>query len=289
MTADLDRLADDVLRVLTDGAAATPDALSFLLRRYGETGRADVRDALEPALATALNQPIATWPPRDRAAWLPVFVAAAALVDDARVPATVGSLAESLRADFAAASRVDEAFAIVEARLAAAAVVSPHAIVPDAIDDLERIVGGAYRPGDGLAHDLRMPGGPRGRIGDHVCAASALLTAYHVTARIPYAMLAEELMQFARRTSWDEEAGVFTGAGVTADEGFATNCGAARVWCRLASLHAQEEYCAAAVIAPDAAPSAEAERILASPLIASAVRGLACATYGLALAEWLAI
>jgi hypothetical protein len=289
LPADLDRLAADVLRVLTDGAAATPDALSFLLRRYGASGRADVRDALEPALATALNQPFATLPPRDRAAWLPVFVDAAALVDDARVPAAVASLTESLRDDFAAVTRVDDAAAIVDARLAAAAVMDPHAIVPDAIDDLERIVGAAYRPGDGLVHDLRTLDGPRGGFGDHVRAASALLTAYHVTARIPYAMLAEELMQVSRRTSWDEEAAVFTAAALTADEGFAANCAAARVWCRLASLHAEDEYRAAAVVAPDAVYLADAGRILASPVLASAVHGLACATYGLALGEWLGL
>ena len=66
--------------------------------------------------------------------------------------------------------------------------------MPAAIDELERVVGGSYRPGDGLVRDrdgIRV----RGSVGDHVRGASALLTAFELTGRLPYAMLAEELMQ----------------------------------------------------------------------------------------------
>jgi hypothetical protein len=289
LAADLDRLTDDVLQALTDGAAATAPALSFLLRRYGATGRADVRDALEPALATALNQPFDELTPVDRAAFLTVFVEAAAVADDARVLTVVSALAADLRAAFEGATRVDESCAIVEACLAAADVLDPRAIVPDAIDQLERVVAAAYRPGDGLAHDRRVPGGLRGQLEDHVRAASALLTAYRATARIPYAMLAEELMQCVRRTSWDDDAGVFVVAAGACDDPFAANCAAARVWCRLACLHAEDDYRAAAVIAPNAVYRADAARILESPSIVLAARGMASATYGLALTEWLGL
>jgi uncharacterized protein YyaL (SSP411 family) len=287
LAADLDRLADDVLRALNEGAAATAPALSFLLKRYRATDRADVREALEPALTAALHQPFDRLPPVDRAAYLSAFVEAAAVADDERVLTAIDVLAADLRGERDSIACVDECAAIVEACLAAADVLDPRAIVPDAIDELERVIGAAYRPGQGLAHDLRAPGGPRGRLADHVQAASALLTAYRATARIPYAMLAEELMQFARRTLWDDEAGAFVAAAGTREHPFADNCAAVRVWCRLACLHAEQDYRAAAVIAPEAAYRTDAFRILTMPSVALGARGMASANYGLALTEWL--
>ena len=289
MTADLDRLTDDVLHALTDGAAATPEALLFLLRRYRATDRADVRAALEPSLAAALDQPFDARSRRDRAAFLRVFVEAAAVADDPRVSAAVAALAANLRAGFGSPIRVDESFAIVEACLIAADVLDPRTIVPNAIDELERIIGATYRPGGGLAYDRDAAGGSRGALGDHVLAASALLTAYRATARIPYAMLAEELMQFARRTLWHGDTGAFTAGAGACDGQFTAICAAARVWCRLAALHAEDDYRAAAVIVPDAAYLAEAAGILNAPAITAEARGLAGATYGLALAEWLGL
>ncbi len=68
----------------------------------------------------------------------------------------------------------------------------------DAIDQLERVVGGSYRPGEGLVRDLDGVRA-RGSVDDHVRGASALLTAFEITGRLPYSMLAEELIAVAGR------------------------------------------------------------------------------------------
>src|SRR5437763_155735 len=77
----------------------------------------------------------------------------------------------------------------------------------------ERIGGRSYGPGEGI-----------GDYADHVRAAGALLTAYETTGRLPYAMLAEELMQSSKRTS-------------ASNRPYVIECEAARVLCRLAALH----------------------------------------------------
>ena len=66
---------------------------------------------------------------------------------------------------------------------------------PPAIDQLEHVVGGAYQPGAGRDASATRAHGTSAISG----AASALLTAYAITGRLPYSMLAEELMQTARR------------------------------------------------------------------------------------------
>ena len=69
----------------------------------------------------------------------------------------------------------------------------------DAIDQLERVVGGGYRPGDGLVARSATASRRRGSVADHVRGASALLTALELTGRLPYSMLAEELIAIAGR------------------------------------------------------------------------------------------
>jgi uncharacterized protein YyaL (SSP411 family) len=289
LAIDLESLTDGVLHAIRKGEAASAPALSFLLQRYLATERPDVRDALEPALAAALDQPFDAMPAADRAPYVMAFVEAAALAEDDRPRAMVSSLVSSLRAAWTMTTRVDESAAILEACLTAAAVLDPRTIVPDAVDELERVIGAVYQPGRGLASDVRAPDVSRGGLNDHVQAASALLTAYNTTARIPYAMLAEELMQFVRRSLWDDEEGVFAAAAGSHAHPFLGNCAAARVWCRLAALHAEDDYRAAAVTAPDAAYRAEAARVLVARPVVLAASGMAGAVYGLALLEWLAL
>jgi hypothetical protein len=146
--------------------------------------------------------------------------------------------------------------------------------VQDSIDQLERIVGGSYRPGDGL---VRERGGirVRGSLDDHARAASALLTAFDFTGRLPYSMLAEELIVFARREP-------------SPAASLEIQCAAARVLCRLAALHDDPEYRGAVVVAAGADYRADAVRILAeqSPLVSGASTS-AAAAYGLALLDLL--
>jgi len=286
LAADLDRLTDDVLRALANGAAASPAALSFLLARYVATGRADVRGALEPALAAALDRPFASLAAGDRAAWLRALVDAAPVAQDDRVLAAVDALVACLRRDWIETTCVGTAAAVLDACLASAEIRDPRAIIPDTIDQLERVVGAAYHPGDRLAHDWRAPARRDGDLVDHVQCAAVLLAAYQATARIPYAMLAEELMQYARRTWWDDEAGALTDAAGGHSRTFEVNCAAARVWCWLARLHADDDYRRAAVVAPDADYRLQAARILASPPVESAATGVSVAVYGLAVTEY---
>ncbi|MBI4485914.1 MAG: hypothetical protein HY655_07880 [Acidobacteria bacterium] len=286
MLDDLGRLTDEVLRLLAEGQRVDAPVLTFLIRRYRAANRADLRKILESALADALDRPFPTLPIAERAAYLTAFVEALGVADDDRIRAAVEGLLVSLRRDWAVTTRVEDCAASLDACLAAAAVVDPRAIVPDAIDELERVIGGAYRPGDGLAHDL-LAGGARGRLGDHLRCSAALLTAYRITARIPYGMLAEELMQFAHRTLWDDDAGAFAAASGARDHPFALNCAAAGVYCALAALHQEEDYRAAAVISAGADYRGDAERILASQSESVPPLALECALYGLALEEWL--
>jgi hypothetical protein len=141
------------------------------------------------------------------------------------------------------------------------------------IDALERFVRSNYEPGEGLAG---------ADAGDQLHTALAFLTAFELTGRLPYSMLAEELLQIVRRQSWDGGRG-----GFAAD--FKTNAAGAQLLCRLAALHRDAEYAASAVVAPDATYAADAERIL--DLLAPIARAHLndAAEYGMALLDWFAL
>jgi len=163
----------------------------------------------------------------------------------------------------------------------------PRDLAPKAIDELEHIIATAYRPGDGLAHDLDSPDRVRGQLADQLRTASALLTAYVLTWRLPYGMLAEELVQFARRTLWDDEHAAFRAAPHEGADVFVLNCEAARVLCRLAALHHDDDYRHVAVVAVGADYRTDAERILTAQAASAHARDLSdAAAYGLALAEF---
>jgi hypothetical protein len=93
---------------------------------------------------------------------------------------------------------------MTDAWLRAANFCDPHDLVPAAVDQLERVVGGAYRPGGGVAHEIDGPEGAqsgrreRGGLSDHVRASSALLTAFEITGRLPYSMLAKSRCSLLR-------------------------------------------------------------------------------------------
>ena len=254
---------------LLDAAVAT-----LLLRRHLATDSADLRDALGLALARALAAAGSDATVAGRAAWLTLLVDATAVADDERILPAAVALIAGLRAAWPAQTRIGEVSASVEACLRAAEVVGPDGLVQDAIDHLERVIGGSYRPGEGLVRDRD---GVRVRCGvdDHVRGASALLTAFELTGRLPYSMLAEELMAIARRQQ-------------PAPGDPAIPCELARVLCRLAALHDDPGYRGAAVIATGADYRAEASRILAaeSPR-ARAGTPSAFAAYALALLDLL--
>ena len=210
----------------------------------------------------------------DAEGWLILFSEAAAASDDARLREAAARLRPVARSGWANPA-VDVAMRSIEASLLSVDVAVDRSLAADAIDALERIVSGAYRPGEGVAHSVGAPTFVRGSLADHVRSASALLTAYMLAERLPYAMLADELMQSVLRTPHP------------ADVSFALECDAARVFCRLAVLHRDEEYRRTAVLSVDTDYAESARRTLVALAPSVHQLGVGAAPFGLALAEWL--
>jgi uncharacterized protein YyaL (SSP411 family) len=284
--AAVEWLTEIVLREIRGGEPVSPAATTLLIRRYAATGRDDVRDAVSGALARALTE-VASLGGDVASAWIGVLVEAAAMTDDDRLPEAVAALAGSLRQAWPGRDTVGEAMTSVDAVLKAADLLTPEAgeaAIVQSIDELERVVGRAYHPGEGIAHSLARPDEADGNLDDHVCAAMALMTAYGRTGRLPYPMLAEELLQFARRSWWDDRDGTFR-VSTSADEAFRSRCEAARALCRIAALHDDDEYRRAAVIANAATYGLDAERALRALEPEYRRYGAEAAVYGLALDE----
>jgi hypothetical protein len=265
--AELNAITARLIAALAGDQPTSAECTRFLLRQYLGAERDDLRDALGSGLAQALTQAAGDPTVVGRAAWLTLFVEASAIADDERILEAIGELLSALRAESRTLRAVNEAAASVDACLRASSLFDPAEIVPDAIDQLERVIGGAYQPGEGVR------GGPS----DQVRAASALITAYEITGRLPYSMLAEELMQLARQSP-------------AVDTDLVLHCETARVLCRLAALHADADYRGAAVIAVNADYRSDAARIL----MAQSARALnaspdEAAVYGLALRELMAL
>jgi uncharacterized protein YyaL (SSP411 family) len=285
----LEQIADRVVEAVARDEAIDATALTFLLRRYRQTDTDALRRALEPALARALEARRGATTCRERAAWLALFTEAAAISADERLREAIADLVPPLRHDWTCCRIVGDQALTIEACLNVINVFDPRDLAPKAIDALEHLVAAAYRPGEGLVHDLDSPHGARGHLADHLCAAGALLSAYVLTWRLPYGMLAEELVQFARRALWDDRRASFRESpeAITASPPFALNCDAVRVLCRLAALHHDDDYRHVAVVAADANYKADAERILSAHAAIAHDRSLAdAAAYGLALAEY---
>ena len=276
--AELDKVVARAVDAVAREEPFTAAVPTFLLRHYLAadlgTGAASVQDVLGTALAQGLLLAGGATDVIGRAAWLLLLVEATAVADDERLLPAVAALVDGLRAEWPAQTRIDEASASVEACLRAVELVNPDELAQGAIDQLERVIGGSYRPGDGL---VRERGGIRLRCSadDHVRGASALLTAFELTGRLPYSMLAEELIAIAGRA-------------LPADAGLVIRCEAARGLCRLALLHDDPGYRGSAVIAAGADYRADASRILSAES-AGALAGTAsdAAAYGLALRELL--
>ena len=276
----LDRIAARVVESLARGRDVSPDSTLFLLRFYIASAADDAGAALAVALAHALNAAAACDDVAESAAWLAVFAEAASVADDDRIPDAARTLAARLRdawpLDLAAPLGVATSAASADACLRGVGVLGAAAVQP-ALDELERIVAVTYRPGDGLAIAGRGDGRDalQARADAHLSVARALLTAFDLTARIPYAMLAEELVQLVRRAHFNF--------------GAQLNCASARVLCRLALLHDDDGYRTAAVVAPGADYRDDAARMLRPhDGEADAVDLDDAARYGLALAEFTA-
>lgn len=273
----LDSLTETILRTGSRGGPMDPAALTFLLRRYAATGRDDVRLAVEQGLTAALESNLnADAPPSPE--WIRMFAEAATVTDDDRIAEAIVAGVSGLRRSWPSRGSIAGAMRTIDACLATArvAAIDARESTAAAIDELERIVCSVYSPGERIAHSLTSPDDPDGDLDDHVASAASLLTAYLVTGRLPYSMLAEELTESARP--------------LMTSGPFAARCEGARVMCRLAALHADESYRAAAVLAPerdylgdarrlvDALGAPDAEALDAVGIYALAVDDLMCAS-----------
>jgi len=275
--AHLDAIAARVVDA-ADGDDVSPDVTSFLIGHYLASPTDAVGHALGVALARALYAADAATETGACAAWLHVLFDAAPIADDARVLTAAGLLADRLRTSWPGTVATAREFAAcvssTAACLRAAPLVDRRALAAAAVDELERLGGAAYTPGQALG--VRLFHAPdEGVMNAHVSTALALLTAFEVTARLPYSMLAEELMQPVVREP-------------PTDVGIAST--AARVCCRLALLHDNEQYMAAAVVAPRADYRADAARLLQSHEAAAQTGQLwSAARYGMALREFMSV
>jgi len=281
-----DRVVDSIGDALARGETIAAGALQLLLRRYATGARADLAEPLGAALALEADRQAQHGCHDDCESWIALFSEAAAVSDDARLPRAAADLLGGLRTRWSSAGYsgdsvegVDQVMRSVEACLFAVNVPEARAMTAEAIDALERVVAGAYRPGQGVSHGIAKTPFLRGGLSDHVRSASALLTAYMLTARLPYAMLADELMQSVLRTPPSEPEGRAVP--------FAVECDLARVFCRLAALHHDEEYRRTAVLAVHEDYAADAARTLAALASSVRERGVEAAPFGLALAEYL--
>jgi hypothetical protein len=266
--AALERIVGGVLDALARGDQESPADLALLLRRYVATGRPELSDALGAALGRVLDRLASDDRPESRAPeWLAVFVDAAAISQDERLPAAAASLVASVRRGWPGRGPLASSFCAIEGCLVASRLDNGDEVAASAIDELERTIGRSYEPGDGLLGAGLL---------EHAAGASALLMAFSVAGRLPYAMLADELIQFARRTWWNAQLGGFN------DE-LPASCEMARVLCRMAALHADESYRDVAVLAPRADYAEDArltlERLARTPLDPSALYGLALDEY----------
>ena len=265
----IDWLTHSVCEALARDEPVGPTALTFLLRQYAATGRDDIAVSLGRGLAAALETSFASAPCRERAAWAGLFANVAVASDDPRVRAMAIDLVDRLKCEVAPEAGVRARS--LRARLEASHALGNSESLREVVSELESFVSERYQPGQ-----------PFGVLDDQLGIAAALLVAHTVTGRLPYSMLADELMQSAVHAWWDEQAGAFVNA-----REFELNCEAASLCCGLARLHRDDAYREAAVIPVDADYRGRAERVLRSqaPLVRTLGVGAAC--YGLALADWL--
>jgi hypothetical protein len=281
---DVDWLVRLVLDALARDEAVGPQALRFLLHRYVATGEDGLGEAVGVALARAIG-PAPDDRTNDPPAHLTLVVEAASLSDDERLRSAAADLARTLRQRWPSDLPARRSLPGVEACLLCLPLVDLPGLAAAAVDELERVVGLSYRPGAGIGGGTAAAAGG---LDDHIVTAHALLTAYRVTGRLPYAMLADDLLQFARRRWWDEDEGAYRGAVTAVDPEtawFVVNCEAARALCRVAYLHADPEYVGAAVVAEGCNHAADAHRVFARLAPVAEAYGLAGAVYGLALDE----
>lgn len=281
------RLSTRALAAWAAGVRLGPHAVTLLARTYAHTGDDAVGEAVGLLVAQTLREAAEphTWRPvptegrvdwaSERSAWLTLLVDVASLSEDPRLRTTITGLAHALVAEWPGRTAPAIGMRGVDACLRAAVVVDPAMAAP-AVDELERVIASAYRPGSGLL----IQGRDTGTVDDHTQSAAALLTAYSVSQRLPYAMLADDLMQFARRTWWTDAVPQPDGPAQVG-----AYCDAARVLGRLTAVHADPAYQKAAVVTPGYRHLDDAQRLLEAARAAAEALGVDGCIHALAEEE----
>jgi uncharacterized protein YyaL (SSP411 family) len=167
---------------------------------------------------------------------------------------------------------VDRNAMMVGAFIRAAALFDDIWLRDFALKSLEAVIVPAYKPGEGVAHLTVAHGAHsvRGLLTDQIHVASALVWAHAATGQLPYSMLAAEVLQFAIRTMWDEEAGLFRDRVAVEDPivPFELNCQAACVLDRLSVLTGDATYQERArEILQSLAPDVREQELFGAPYI----------------------
>ena len=98
---------------------------------------------------------------------------------------------------------------MISAMLRAGEVLEDPDASAAAVEALEHLLVSTYRPGAGVAHQVDGEVELRGLLADQLAVAAAALDAAEATGRVPYLMIAEELVRFAMRTMLDRDRGGF--------------------------------------------------------------------------------
>jgi hypothetical protein len=189
--AAVDGVADRVATALAEGSPIAPVALRLLLRAFASTADDRSRVLLEPALARELASEASHDTDPDR--WL-LLVEALEISEDQELAGAVTNHASYCRRQWPSRGPVGPAAQRLDFTLAAGLLLGHASWVADAIDELERILGIAYEPGEGVAQMLTTRSRARGDLSTHVAVAHALFRAFDISGRLAYPMLVEEIM-----------------------------------------------------------------------------------------------
>ena len=152
-----DEVVNRALREPGTGSDVVPAIVRVLMRRYATTGRPDLEEAIGPALARALDASESGVSPAARADLILLFVEGAALSSDERLRQAVSLLVSKAIEDWPAVGDVASAARSIDSCLRGADLISSddaNRLIAIAVDELERIVGPCYRPGEGMAHSI---------------------------------------------------------------------------------------------------------------------------------------
>lgn len=282
----LERVTGRIRDRLASGEALPPSAVRFLVHRFARTGAEDLRAGLGVALADVVSgeadgaggagvaePPLAT-DAETAAARALLLAESFEVADDPALADALDRAVRRCRAAWPLRGSTAAAGRNLEACLTAGAARASTEVVAAAVDELERVVGVVYEPGDGVAQVVTTRTRTAGDLDTHASMALALLRAFDVTGRVAYAMLADELARAMPAFPAEASTASFD---------------AARVAARLAVLQRDDAYRAAAVTREDSVHARDADARLRGFEPPPDAPAALSAAYGFALEERLGL